>query len=77
MTRDRTLRQAVHPHVCGEIGAVPAVLAAIRRFTPTCVGKSERALELPRRRSRFTPTCVGKSLQKSHNALRAILVTLT
>ena len=26
---------------------------------------------------RFTPTCVGKSLQKSHNALRAILVTLT
>ena len=53
----------VHPHVCGEIGRSPGQLPVLR-FTPTCVGKSSRAVKSAAA-VRFTPTCVGKSRRSS------------
>ena len=52
---------AVHPHVCGENAKIDLPQNSIRRFTPTCVGKTHHGKCWRLRNTRFTPTCVGKT----------------
>ena len=52
---------AVHPHVRGADGVVADVRRPRPRFTPTCVGQTERRERGRWRQGRFTPTCVGQT----------------
>ena len=52
---------SVHPHACGENCRRSSLLAQMRRYTPTRVGKTTYCYSPPVAPSRYTPTRVGKT----------------
>ena len=62
----------VHPHVCGENFIPTPAPVSGRRFTPTCVGKTQFAVSRLEQ-VRFTPTCVGKtSTVRTYENVRSV-----